>query len=730
MPRTFKVALSTALWLCLAILLVAGLKAAIQSVLPAAPAGTHTPARLMATATASATNPPVETARPGITPTAATGVSTPTPAGLPSGLPAYPVLSASNAAAFGPLLQIDLAAGQTPGQSPTGLAWSPDGSSLAVRHANEVLIYHLAELDAHPAVPALRWNAAGGVVAYSPDGRWVANDAMGANDATIELHDAATGALANSLVVQASLTDPMGGFFGPLAFSPDGASLAVIYNSQVQVWDPAGGKLRWQVAGSAFSLAFSPDSTELAVGTWDGPITVYAASSGAALRQLTGHTGTVQAIAYAPDGTWLASAGGRDDGTLRMWSRASGEALGKLPGNTAWLEALAVSPAGVLLGTNQDDQLLLWDASGATLLRTIQLEAGMIVQMAFSPDGSRLASIDNWRPVVRLWAVKPEGEGAQFAFPTDIPPTPEPGRAGNQNLAYPTIVFGLDWAAQADRLLASTTSGIYVYDTSTRQPVFSLTDPAYQMAAATIDPAGQRLAVRANSWEIWDIAGGQQLGRLGSLAADDMGQASFSPDGAVLAAAEQDGVQLWNVAEGTLARLLPIPAGARAAAFRPDGATLLVLTRDGRLQTWDLSQYEMTGSIDMGLADQLRFSPDAAWLAVHRSGGVELWNTATGQAGAGSINCGVDLWFGAFDLPGQRLVTGPCGVSGQAELYPLAGGSPILTFSAGSGQNEEWRSAAFSPDGRLLALGNPQGMIQFFEAATGQPAGVIQVGTP
>jgi len=54
------------------------------------------------------------------------------------------------------------------------------------------------------------------------------------------------------------------------------------------------------------------------VRIWD-PVT------GTERRTLTGHTDSLWAVAIAPDGTWLATAG--KDGTVRIWDPVTGSAV-------------------------------------------------------------------------------------------------------------------------------------------------------------------------------------------------------------------------------------------------------------------------------------------------------------------------------------------------------------------------------------------------------------------
>jgi hypothetical protein len=67
---------------------------------------------------------------------------------------------------------------------------------------------------------------------------------------------------------------------------------------------------------------------------------------------LTGHTGPVTALAIAPDGTWLASAGGYDDSTIRIWDVQTGQQRAEIVdhGYTGF-EAVALAPDGTWLAT-------------------------------------------------------------------------------------------------------------------------------------------------------------------------------------------------------------------------------------------------------------------------------------------------------------------------------------------------------------------------------------------
>jgi serine/threonine protein kinase/dipeptidyl aminopeptidase/acylaminoacyl peptidase len=204
-----------------------------------------------------------------------------------------------------------------------------------------------------------------------------------------------------------------------VAFSPDGTTLASgSYDNTIRRWDAATGKpLGEPLRGHedwVTSVAFSPDGTTLASGSDDKTIRLWDAASGKPLGEpLRGHEGDVASVAFSPDGTTLAS--GSEDMTIRLWDAATGKPLGEpLRGHEWWVSSVAFSPDGTTLASGSyDNTIRRWDAAtGKPLGEPLRGHEDRVTSVAFSPDGKTLASGSD-DTTIRLWDAatgKPLGE--------------------------------------------------------------------------------------------------------------------------------------------------------------------------------------------------------------------------------------------------------------------------------------------------------------------------------
>ncbi|MES1241325.1 MAG: pentapeptide repeat-containing protein [Acidobacteriota bacterium] len=157
--------------------------------------------------------------------------------------------------------------------------------------------------------------------------------------------------------------------------------------------DTAGGSkaraldLRWQTghSGSVNSVAWSPDGRYLATGSYDGTIKLWGAATGWLLNTLTSHENLVLTMSWSPDGTRLAS--GSDDQTVRLWDTETGKEFRVLVFPSP-ASSLCWSPNGEGLVLAFSGFLEIWDIESdppRPLVRLLSIsgDAGLAV----TPDG-------------------------------------------------------------------------------------------------------------------------------------------------------------------------------------------------------------------------------------------------------------------------------------------------------------------------------------------------------
>ena len=151
---------------------------------------------------------------------------------------------------------------------------------------------------------------------------------------------------------------------------------------------PEGAKARLG-KGSISEIAYSPDGARLAVASGIG-IWIYDAATGEALDLLTRYKSHINNVSFSPDGRTLASGSWKE---ISLWDVATGRHLRTLRGHTSLVDSVSFSPDGRTLASGSWDRTIrLWDVATGVRLRALRGHADVVRSVSFSPDGRTLAS--------------------------------------------------------------------------------------------------------------------------------------------------------------------------------------------------------------------------------------------------------------------------------------------------------------------------------------------------
>lgn len=169
--------------------------------------------------------------------------------------------------------------------------------------------------------------------------------------------------------------------------------------SDAFVWDAASGELLATLGGHGgpvLDIAFAPDGSAIATACADGRVRIFDGSTYALVTTIAGHVSPVTSVAFSPDGQMLASSAGAND--VRLWATNNGDAIRALNDLRQEIEKArpgeAALAAVLFIGGVRGMQITGAPTPGLVAGMTVPARVPVCAtRVAFSPDGKWVAAV-------------------------------------------------------------------------------------------------------------------------------------------------------------------------------------------------------------------------------------------------------------------------------------------------------------------------------------------------